>query len=276
MQNSPNGRKIWSTCRWRRVSIVVINIYVLLNVPVAVPSQKFVFGQVECRDERMARELEEKAGDGEGDRNGGNGDVDGTTSGSSVNSIRVEASRLATKSHHIRYSRRTQDQDLPVSPGPPTYYAERPNGLVKRRHRRNHIKIEPTKINSAQNGKKAHLGCAHAAQPCGNSQKCSYGVVEPKRRRRRIKFEPTNVNRALKIWNAYQGLYNPRQPLPLNLGDRTRSTLIRGLLYSHQSLNNSLQNVSRDNNKSIASHRSANASTTAQRIHRGHVTYQIG
>ena len=199
--------------------------------------------------------------------------MDGTTSGSSV-----EASRLATKSHHIRYSRRMQDQDLPVSSGPPTYYAERPNGLVKRRHRRDHIKIEPTKINSAQNGKKAHLGCAHAAQPCGNPQKRSYGVDEPKRRRSRIKFEPTNVNRALKIWNAYQGLYKPRQPLPLDLGDRTRSTPIGGLLYSHQSLNNSLQNVSRDDNKSIASstHRSANASTTAQRIHRGHVTYQIG
>ena len=56
MQNSPNGRKIWSTCRWRRVSIVVINIYVPLNVPIAVPSRKFVFGQVERRDERMARE----------------------------------------------------------------------------------------------------------------------------------------------------------------------------------------------------------------------------
>ncbi|KIM65724.1 hypothetical protein SCLCIDRAFT_1212126 [Scleroderma citrinum Foug A] len=41
MQNSPNGHKIWSTCRWRRVSIVVINIYILLNVPVTVPSQKF-------------------------------------------------------------------------------------------------------------------------------------------------------------------------------------------------------------------------------------------
>ena len=113
---------------------------------------------------------------------------------------------------------------------------------------------------------KAHLGCAHAAQPCGNPQKRSYGVDEPKRRRSRIKFEPTNVNRALKIWNAYQGLYKPRQPLPLDLGDRTRSTPIGGLLYSHQSLNNSLQNVSRDDNKSIASHWSANASTTAQRI----------
>ena len=78
------------------------------------------------------RELEEKAGNGEGDRNRGNGDVDGTTSGSSVDSIRIEASQLATKSHHIHYSRRTQDQDLPVSSGPPIYYAGRPNGLVKR------------------------------------------------------------------------------------------------------------------------------------------------
>ena len=133
--------------------------------------------------------------------------MDGTTSGGSVNLIQVEAAQLATKSQHIRYSRRTQDQGLPVSSGPPTYCAERPNGLVKHRRRRNHIKIEPTKVNSAQNGKTAHLlGCAHAAQPCGNPPKHSYGVIEPKRRRRRIKFEPTNVNRALKIWTAYQGL----------------------------------------------------------------------
>ena len=58
-QNSPNGCKIatpWSTCRQRRVSIDVINIYLLLNVLIAVPSRKFVFGRVEGGDERMARE----------------------------------------------------------------------------------------------------------------------------------------------------------------------------------------------------------------------------
>ncbi|KIM61264.1 hypothetical protein SCLCIDRAFT_1216175 [Scleroderma citrinum Foug A] len=58
-QNSPNGCKIatpWSTCRQRRVSIDVINIYILLNVLIAVPSRKFVFGRVEGGDERMARE----------------------------------------------------------------------------------------------------------------------------------------------------------------------------------------------------------------------------
>ncbi|KIM60004.1 hypothetical protein SCLCIDRAFT_1217263 [Scleroderma citrinum Foug A] len=109
------------------------------------------------------------------------------TSGGSVNSVQVEAAQLA------------------VSSGPPTYCAECPNGLIKRHCRRDHIKTEPTKINSAQNGKTAHLGCTHAAQPCRNPPKHSYGVVEPKRRRHRIKFEPTNVNRALKIWNAYQG-----------------------------------------------------------------------
>ena len=78
-----------------------------------------------------ARELEERAGNGEGDRNGSDGDVDGTTNGGSVNSIRVEAARLATENQHICYSRRTQDQDLPVSSGPPTYRAEHPNEPVK-------------------------------------------------------------------------------------------------------------------------------------------------
>ena len=134
-QNSPNGHKIAtprSACRWRRVSIDVINIYVPLNAPIVVPSRKFIFGQVEGGDEHMAaRELEERAGNGEGDQNESDGDVDGTTNGGSVNSIRVEAARLATENQHIRYSRRTQDQDLPVSSGPPTYCAEHPNEPVK-------------------------------------------------------------------------------------------------------------------------------------------------
>ena len=90
-QNSPNGHKITtprSACRWRRVSIDVINIYIPLNVPILVPSQKFIFGQVEGGDEHMAaRELEERAGNVEGDQNESDGDVDSMTNGGSVNSI---------------------------------------------------------------------------------------------------------------------------------------------------------------------------------------------
>ena len=45
----------------------------------------------------VVRELDERAGDGDGDQNRGDGDVNGMTSGS-INSIRVECNKLVFKS----------------------------------------------------------------------------------------------------------------------------------------------------------------------------------
>ena len=56
-QNSPktpgNGM-LKSTCRWRIVSVDIINIYILLIAPVAVPIRNFVFGRVESGGEAIA------------------------------------------------------------------------------------------------------------------------------------------------------------------------------------------------------------------------------
>ena len=116
--------------QWREVSIDYINAHVPWNTPIKVlrtASRTFAFGQVESAGEAAAaRDSEQRVGNGDGDRDGDDGDVDDMTSGGSVDSIQVEAAWLATESQHMRYSRRTQNQDLPVSPGPPIHCAECP------------------------------------------------------------------------------------------------------------------------------------------------------
>ncbi|KIM66801.1 hypothetical protein SCLCIDRAFT_1210857 [Scleroderma citrinum Foug A] len=129
---------------------------------------------------------------------------------------------------------------------------------------RGRIKFAPRNVSRAQEVETAHLRCGHAAHPHGSPPKRSYRVIGPRRRRGRLKVAPTNVSRTREDWNTYQGLYKPIHHLPRDPVDPTRSISIGNLLYGLQNLKNKLQNVSRDNNKSIASstHLSANGSTT--------------
>ena len=54
-------------------------------MPVEVPGQMFAFGLFESRDEGMvARDAEQRAGNGNGDRNGGDGNMDDMTSGGNI------------------------------------------------------------------------------------------------------------------------------------------------------------------------------------------------
>ena len=82
--------------------------YVLLNAPIEAlgpASQTFAFGEVESQVEAFAPNVEdERAGDGDGDRDGNIGGMDGTTSGGGIHSKRVEAALLAAKSQHVCYS----------------------------------------------------------------------------------------------------------------------------------------------------------------------------
>jgi len=76
----------------------------------------------------------ERAGEGDGNGNGDDGDIgdmNGTTSGSNADSIRVEAVLLAAKSQYMHQSQRTRNNDLPVSSWPPIQHAERPYGPVR-------------------------------------------------------------------------------------------------------------------------------------------------
>jgi len=79
------------TYQWKWVSSRGINIYIPWNTTVEALSTangKIAFGQVESAGEAVvARVVDEMAGNGVGNRNRGNSDVDGTTSGGNVDLI---------------------------------------------------------------------------------------------------------------------------------------------------------------------------------------------
>ena len=88
-----------STRRWRKASVDDIDVYMPWNVPIEAPGQTLAFGPFESRVEAIVPSIEgERAGDRDSDRNGGDGDVDGTTSGGGIDLIQVEAVLLATES----------------------------------------------------------------------------------------------------------------------------------------------------------------------------------
>ena len=125
------------------------------------------------------------------------------------------------------------------------------------------IKFEPISVSKAQNGGNAYLVCTDTAQPHGSPLKCCHRVHRPKCWCGWLKMWSTNVSRRCKERNTYQGLYKPIQLLPRDPDDPAWSTSIGSLLNGLQSLKNNLQNVSSNNNKSIASdmHLRANRST---------------
>ena len=80
--------------------------YILVDGLIKPASRTFVFGEVKSTGEAIAPIVEgQRAGKGEDDQNGDNGDMDGMTSGGSINSMRVEAALLAGKSQRMHYSR---------------------------------------------------------------------------------------------------------------------------------------------------------------------------
>ena len=118
------------TYQWRKISVGNVDVYVPWNMPVeALGTMKrtIAFGQVKSGDEAIAPSIEdERADDGVGNQDG-----DGTTSGGSVDSMRVNATLLAVESQHLRWSRRKQNGHLPVSSWPPIQPAEHPYGGVR-------------------------------------------------------------------------------------------------------------------------------------------------
>ena len=93
MKNSPETLEIEMSklaVRWKWVSIGDIDVYVLLNAPIEVlgpASRTFAFGEVESQVEAFAPNVEdERAGNGDGDRDGDVGGMDGTTSSGGIHS----------------------------------------------------------------------------------------------------------------------------------------------------------------------------------------------
>ena len=76
-------------------------------MPVEALVQTFEFRLVESAGEAIAPSVEgERAGDGDGNQDGDICGVDGTMSGSSVDSIRVNKALLAVESQYMCQSRR--------------------------------------------------------------------------------------------------------------------------------------------------------------------------
>ena len=168
--------------------------YVPWNAPVEAPGRTFAFGELENAVEAIVPNVEgERAGDGDGDRDGDVGGMDGTTSGVSVDSIRVNEALLAVGSQHTHQTRRLQNGNLPVLSVPPIHRMERPYGLVICRRRRGRIKFASTKVSQTHKVEMAYLKRVRGTQPCGNLLKRTYGVIGPKRRRGRMQIESIKV-----------------------------------------------------------------------------------
>ena len=121
------------------------------------------------------------------------------TSGSDVDSTRVEAVMLAAGSQHMCQDQQTQSKNLLVPSMPPTYSIRRPNRLygdVMRRWRHGRIKTEPIKANTARKDKSTHLECIRTAQPpinAPNTSRCAYRVIGLRRRRSRMKIKTVKL-----------------------------------------------------------------------------------
>ena len=151
----------------------------------------FAFGEVEGGDEAIVPSVEcEGAGDGNSDHDG---DDNGTTSGGSVDSNRVNAMLLAVESQHLRWSRRKQNGHLPVSSWPPIRLVERLYGAVKWYRQHGRVKFKAVKVNQAEEVEMAYLEPAYIVQPPWNDSKCLQRVVGPCRRRDWIKIESVKV-----------------------------------------------------------------------------------
>jgi len=171
-RNSPHTRKNATPkyiYRWKRVSVGDGDVYVPQNTPIDTASRNFVFGRVEGGVEAIApKVVDETTGDGDGRWNGGDGDVNGTTSSGNVDSTQVEAALLATDSQQTCSSRITRRNDLPVSFWPPIQPADRPYGPARCQRRRGKLKIERINDKSVSQTPKVemtHLRRAHATQP---------------------------------------------------------------------------------------------------------------
>lgn len=160
------------TFQWKWVSLRGIDIYIPLNVPINNSSRTFIFGRVEGGEEQVTvRAVDETAGNDDGDRNGGDRNMNSTTSIGNVDSTQVEAVLLAVLSW------------------PPTNHAEHPYEPARRQHQRGKLKIKCIKVSQARNGKTTHLQHTHAMRPPEIPSQHSNRVIGPICRRRSLKIE---------------------------------------------------------------------------------------
>ena len=180
--------------QWRKVSVDDAEVYAPLNMLIDTPSRNFVFGQVEGRDKVIVPNVKQRAGDGDGNQNGGDSDVHSTTSSGHVDSSRVEKVLLAIDSQLKRQSRRTRNGNLPVSSMPPIPHAECPYRCIRWQQRRGRLKVETVTASKAPKVKMTYLECVCTMQPHGDDLKRSYGLYRPRCQHGRTKIAPINIS----------------------------------------------------------------------------------
>ena len=111
---------------------------------------------MESGDEAIVANVEGgTTSDGDGGKSSGMG---GTTSGGSVDLIRVEAALLTIESRHMSQSRGFQSNISPVSSKPPTWLSKRFYRVYRPRNRRGRLKIKPRNVSPAQEVKTTYPG----------------------------------------------------------------------------------------------------------------------
>ena len=143
---------------WRKVSIGNGDIYILLNMPIAILSWKFIFGWFKSRDELIAANVEgERAGDGNSDWN-----RDGKVSNGNVDSTRDSGVQLAGGAGQHEHPNEENKRNVPMSSRPPIQYPECPYRHIKCHHWHGRIKIILVKVNPVQEDEIPHW--VHAVQ----------------------------------------------------------------------------------------------------------------
>lgn len=161
---------------WRKVSIGNGDIYILLNMPIAILSWKFIFGWFKSRDELIAANVEgERAGDGNSDWN-----RDGKVSNGNVDSTRDSGVQLAGGAGQHEHPNEENKRNVPMSSRPPIQYPECPYRHIKCHHWHGRIKIILVKVNPVQEDETTYRICVNMTQPHGNARMCRYGVIGPR------------------------------------------------------------------------------------------------
>ena len=166
--------------QWRKVSAGDSNVYILWNMPIEALGRTLAFGEVKSGVKVIVPNIEgERAGDGDGNRDGDVGGMDGTMSGISMDSIQVNEVLLAVGSQHTHQTQRLQNGDLPMSSKPPIYHANHLYRLITQCHQCSRIKSEPIKAKPVREVETTHLRHINATQLPPNASKHSYRVIGP-------------------------------------------------------------------------------------------------
>jgi len=218
-RNSPYTRETATpkpAYQWKQVSLRGINVHVPQIRPIDTTNRMFVFGRAESAGEAVvARIVDETTGDGDGNRNGGDGDVHGTTSSGHIHSRRAEKALLAADSQHTRSSQVSRRYNSPVPPRPPIQSADRPYGPARHQRRRRKLKIErinDKSISQTPEVETTHLQRGRFAQPRENPSRRCWKVHRPTCQHGTLKIERINVSRTPRAETTHLTRTHAAQP----------------------------------------------------------------